>query len=142
MFLREQVANLSDAASRLFQCKRTAIAFLIMGTLANQNSKFGNKQLDLFIKNLFSSILFRIFAAMKASLVVIYIIAKNITFTFQKYILLKQMQNQQREIKIASSQMLVEVCIRLCYQLNYHKKLRFFMLLSVSLRPIYLKDFE
>ena len=29
--------------------------------------------------------------------------------------------------------MLVEVCIRLSYQLNYHKKLGLFMFLSVSL---------
>ena len=66
--------------------------------MKNENNKFSNKQLDLFIKYLFRPILLQIFAAVKASLVVIYIIViKNITFTFQKpplegvakYILLK-----------------------------------------------------
>ena len=65
--------------------------------MKNEN-KFSNKQLDLFIKYLFRPILLQIFAAVKASLVVIYIIVvKNIIFTFQKqssdgitkYILLK-----------------------------------------------------
>ena len=64
--------------------KRT-IASLIKETLANQNKRFSNKQLILFIKYLFRPILLRIFAAVKASYVVIYIIVvKNITFRFQK----------------------------------------------------------
>ena len=65
--------------------KRT-IASLIKETLANQNKRFSNKQLILFIiKYLFRPILLRIFAAVKASYVVIFIIVvKNITFRFQK----------------------------------------------------------
>ena len=66
--------------------------------MKNENNKFSKKQLDLFIEYLIRPILLQIFAAVKASLVVIYIIAaKNIIFTFQKqslediakYILLK-----------------------------------------------------
>ena len=66
--------------------------------MKNENNKFSKKQLDLFIEYLFRPILLQIFAAVKVSLVVIYIIAaKNIIFTFQKqslediakYILLK-----------------------------------------------------
>ena len=66
--------------------------------MKNENNKFSNKKLDLFIKYLFRPILLQSFAAVKASLVVIYIIVvKNIIFTFQKqlsegvgkYILLK-----------------------------------------------------
>ena len=54
----------------------------------------------------------RNFAAVKTFLVIIYIMfVKNLISTFQKqssegvpkYILLKQMQNQQQEIKIPSS---------------------------------------
>ena len=65
--------------------KRT-IASLIKETLANQNKRFSNKQLILFIiKYLFRPILLRIFATVKASYVVIFIIVvKNITFRFQK----------------------------------------------------------
>ena len=66
--------------------------------MKNENNKASNKQLDLFMKYLFRPILLQIFAAMKASLVFIYVtVVKNITFTFQKqppegvtkYILLK-----------------------------------------------------
>ena len=66
--------------------------------LAKQYKKFSSKRFDLFIKYLFRPILLRIFASLKASLVVIYImVVKNIMFTFQKqlsegvvkYILLK-----------------------------------------------------
>ena len=73
---------------------------------------------------------------------VIYLmVVKNNIFTFQnrslggvpKYILLKSMQNQQQQIEIASSYMLLDVYICLCYQLNFHKKLGFFMSISVDL---------
>ena len=66
--------------------------------MKNENNQFSNKQLDLFIKYLFRPILLQIFAAVKVSLLVIYImVVKNIIFTFQKqppegvakYILLK-----------------------------------------------------
>ena len=53
--------------------------------MKNKNNKFSNKQFDVFIKYLFRLILMQIFAAVKASLAVIYIIVvKNIIFTFQK----------------------------------------------------------
>ena len=53
--------------------------------MKNEDNKFSNNQLDLFIKFLYRSILLQVFAAVKASLVVIYIIVvKNIIFTFQK----------------------------------------------------------
>ena len=53
--------------------------------MKNENNKFSNKQLDLFIKYLFRPSLLQIFAAVKASVVVIYIIiVKNIIFTMQK----------------------------------------------------------
>ena len=53
--------------------------------MKNENNQFSNKQLDLFMKYLFRPILLQIFAAVKASLVVNYIIVvKNISFTFQK----------------------------------------------------------
>ena len=53
--------------------------------MKNEDNKFSNNQLDLFIKCLYRSILLQIFAPVKASLVVIYIIVvKNIIFTFQK----------------------------------------------------------
>ena len=73
---------------------------------------------------------------------VIYLmVVKNSIFTFQnrslggvpKYIFLKSMQNQQQQIEIASSYMLLDVYICLCYQLNFHKKLGFFMSISVDL---------
>ena len=65
--------------------KRTTIASLIRETLANQNNKFSYKQFDLFFKYLFRPILVLIFAAVKASLVVIYIIVvNNIIFMFLK----------------------------------------------------------
>ena len=73
---------------------------------------------------------------------VIYLmVVKNNIFTFQnrslggvpKYIFLKSMQNQQQQIEIASSYMLLDVYICLCYQLNFHKKLGFFMSISVDL---------
>ena len=61
---------------------------LIWEALANGNNKFSNKQLDIFIKYFFRPILLRIFAAVKASLIVIYnIVVKNIIFTFQKELL-------------------------------------------------------
>ena len=51
--------------------------------MKNKNNKVSNKQLDLFIKYLSRPILLHIFAAAKASLVVISIIVvKNIVFTF------------------------------------------------------------
>ena len=54
--------------------------------MKNENNKFSNKQLDLFMKYLFMPILLQIFAALKASFIVIYIIVvKNIIFTFHFY---------------------------------------------------------
>ena len=51
--------------------------------MKNENNKFSNKQLDLFMKYLFVPILLQIFAALKASFIVIYVIVvKNIIFTF------------------------------------------------------------
>ena len=48
-----------------------------------KQNKFSNKQLDLFIKYLLRPTLLQIFAAVKASLVFIYVIVvKNIIFTF------------------------------------------------------------
>ena len=65
--------------------KRTTISFLIRAILANQNKKFSNTRLDLFIKYLFRPVLCRFFAAVKAFFVVIDImVVKNIFFTLQK----------------------------------------------------------
>ena len=51
----------------------------------DKKKKISNKRLELFIEYLFRPILWQILSAVKASLVVIYIIfVKNIIFTFQK----------------------------------------------------------
>ena len=65
--------------------KRTTISSLIRAILVNQNKKIGNTRLALFFTYLFRPILCRFLAAVKASVVVAYImVVKNIFFTLQK----------------------------------------------------------
>ena len=68
--------------------------------MKNENNKFTNKELDLFIKCLFRPILSQIFAAVKASLVTIYIIVVKISFLRFKTSHWKVLQNMFSEVNV------------------------------------------